>query len=483
MQIVSENYLYAMQHSPYIPKMILDGVHEVPTEAIQKIDFTGGTTAEESGVTLGGTVSGAAVITLDKTRLGQLSLKENLEVYLDLGMNHAGETEWMPMGTYQIVDLVEDDGILTVTANDALASRFDVPYETLEGFDFTAEGGVDARLFLAALCERRGVTASVGALKEMFLTVEPAGYTERQIIGFIAALYGGFADISRTGQLHIRWYEKTDKTVDADLYYEKGMEKASYDFTVGWMKCYVEPSGETLVRGNAESAQGIYFECPWITEEQMDMLWEQHGGFTYRPVTGLELFGDPRLDPGDIVTLKDLTGTLHKVPIMGISHSWDGGIVTSINAKGLAKTDMYRGPTTRETSRKTQKMEQEQKELWEQVGNLIAKKLMSVLENSKLVIDGASLRLFTGENETVGLTNQFDGLPILYMKDYDEAGQETNAGELSPHHLKLGGTSLLPVFYVSASNGEAKLWINGEMNGKTLEWKDNGDGSFTLIGR
>lgn len=476
MKRVSDSFYNAMQHRPYIPRILLDNVHEVPKEAVQKIEFTGGTSAEDSGVTLGGTVSGSVVITLDKTRWNQLPMEKDMEIYLDLGLEQNGNAEWMPMGIYQIMDLSEDDGILTVTANDALAAKFEVEYTPLEGFDFTAKGGVDARLFLSAICERRGVIAAVNSLKKLTLHTAPEGYTERQIIGFIAALYGGFANISRTGQLHIRWYEEIDMTVGPDIYYEKAMKKASYDFTVGWMECFVEPTGETLSYGDPEAAQGIFFECPWMTREQLDMIWEHHKGFTYRPVTGLEFFGDPRLDPGDIVTLKDMTGALHKVPVMGISHSWDGGIVTNITARGLAKTDSYRGPNTSETKRQNKK-------IWKQIDNLIAKRLMSILDNSRMVIDGASLRLFTGENETVELTNQFDGAPILYMRDYNENGEQTDAMELSPHHLKIGGTSTEPTFEVSVSSGSVRLWVNADDDGKTLSWKDNGDGTYTLIGR
>lgn len=117
------------------------------------------------------------------------------------------------------------------------------------------------------------------------------------------------------------------------------------------------------------------------------------------------------------------------------------------------------------------------------VVNLIAESVKSESENSTMIVNSAMFKLLFGENETVKITNQFDGLPIVYMKDYSEDGVETNVSELTPHHLKVGGTSLLPVFYVSANSGVANLWLNAEENGKELFWKDNGDGTYNLAGR
>lgn len=114
------------------------------------------------------------------------------------------------------------------------------------------------------------------------------------------------------------------------------------------------------------------------------------------------------------------------------------------------------------------------------VKNLIAEKLKSVLDNSELNIDGAILKFLSSGNQTMMLTNQAEGLPIFYMTDY-ENGIEKDNSELSPHHLKLGGTSVSPTFAISARNGAAMLKIN-ETGYMILSWRANGDGTYTLIG-
>jgi phage minor structural protein len=116
------------------------------------------------------------------------------------------------------------------------------------------------------------------------------------------------------------------------------------------------------------------------------------------------------------------------------------------------------------------------------VVNLVAEKLLSKNGDNTLQIDGGEIKLLTENLWNVLLCNAFSGRPILYIRNTDD-GTVGDMSELSATHLKLGGTSTVPLFYVSTTGGAAKLWLNGEMNGKTLAWKDNGDGTFSLIGQ
>ncbi len=115
------------------------------------------------------------------------------------------------------------------------------------------------------------------------------------------------------------------------------------------------------------------------------------------------------------------------------------------------------------------------------VVNLVAKVLESVAGTSALHINGAQLRMLSAGLETIILSNQSEGMPILYLYDY-ASGKRTNAAELSPHHLKVGGSSADPLFYLDASDGSVRLRLPGDLYRRKLSWKDNGDGTATLIG-
>lgn len=114
--------------------------------------------------------------------------------------------------------------------------------------------------------------------------------------------------------------------------------------------------------------------------------------------------------------------------------------------------------------------------------NLIVDHVRSVSGSSVLDIVGATLQFLSNGKATISLENMFEGLPVMYMTDYENGVAKDNC-ELSPHHLNLGGTSMIPTFSISALNGKVRMWLNGENTaGKVLSWKDNGDGTFTLIG-
>ena len=338
MYTVSKAFTEAMKTRTYAAKLTLDGVDVIQGDAIQEIVFRGGTNGETDAFTLGGTVASSAEIFLDKAQVSSVAHGRQIKVELGIG------EEWIPMGVYYVTDPLTDDDRLTVTACDALAAKFDREFEPVEGFDFTAEGGVSSTAFLVALCGRRGVQVDISGLDPIALNGAPAGFTERQIIGFIAALYGGFAWVDRTGVLKIRTFSKTDAKVTAGDYYDSGMEKADYIFSAQWIKCYNEISELTMVLGDVSAQQGIYLESIWMNSAILQSLWEKLQGFSYVPVTELSFFGNPLIDPGDIITMEDLSGVSVDVPVMRISHEYDGGIITRVTANGQAETSSPAGP-------------------------------------------------------------------------------------------------------------------------------------------
>lgn len=113
--------------------------------------------------------------------------------------------------------------------------------------------------------------------------------------------------------------------------------------------------------------------------------------------------------------------------------------------------------------------------------NLIAKIVSSSSGNSEINITGAILKMLYKNRVTVELSNDFDGYPIIYMSDYEEDGTNSNNSEITPHGIKIGGTSLNPVLNFYAFNG--KPYIRLGEDSMEVSWKPNGDGTYTLIGK
>lgn len=336
MYIVSDSFIQAMKHKPYVARLTLEDESTIQGDAIQEIIFRGGTNGETEAFTLGGAVSGSVEITLNKALAPVI--EQGQKISIELEMELEGGSELLPMGVYYVTDPTADDDVLTVKASDALAAKLDRAYEPLDGFDFDSEGGVDSKAFLLALCERRGVAIDAFDLEPIALHTAPDGFTERQIVGFIAALYGGFAHVDRYGVLRICAFSKTEQKVTADDYYEGGMVKAEYAYSVQWIKCFNEITELTMIMGDTTAKQGIYLESIWMNNRILASLWDQLQGFSYVPVEELSFFGNPLIDPGDIITMEDMSGVSYDVPVMGITHEYDGGIITKVTAYGQAET-------------------------------------------------------------------------------------------------------------------------------------------------
>ena len=360
MREVSAEFLEAMKKRPCIAKIVLDGVDTIEGSPVQSITFTGGSNGEADAISIGSVVAASVEIVLDKTLIDFYFAGRSMEV--SLGMKINGEMEWVEMGTYIATEPEEDDGSITVTGMDAIGAYFDVEYEPIEGFDPASEEGVSAKAFAAAICARHGVVADLSDLEDHMLThFSPEGLTDRKLVGLIAAFYGKFANIGRDGILRFRWYQAVDVKITGNEYYDGEMIKSSYDFHVFWLKCYNEVLEETLTEGYADADQGIYFACPWMTQERLAALWATLGGFDYAPVSELSFFGDPRLEPGDMIRLANLLGEMYDLPIMSITHEFDGGLKTTVSSVGQRKSDAYEGPVQRETKRTIAKIMKTQK--------------------------------------------------------------------------------------------------------------------------
>lgn len=350
---VSDAFAAAMAHCPYSVKITLDNgvvIRSDPADqegSINEITFRGGANSNNEEFTLGGTVSATVEIVLNKGKVNCEFAGRRIAAELVL------ENETLPMGVYYVTEPRADDDLLTVTACDALGTKFEREYEPLDGFSFDV--GVSSIGFLRALCERRGIEVDTSNLVDVPLKVSPDGFTERQVIGFIAALNGGFAVIDRNGVLRIRSYVQCDTRVTPDDYYEGGLEKADHTFVVQWIKCYNEAVDLTMVMGDMAASQGIYLESIWMTNEILSELWDKLQGFCYTPVMELSFLGNPLIDVGDIIILEDLSGTSLKIPIMKISHEYDGGVITRVSANGPAESSNSAGSVKGQIQRATAK--------------------------------------------------------------------------------------------------------------------------------
>ena len=252
-----------------------------PKPVIRSAEWSCGSNAGDD-ITLGSTVAQQMKVEFDREALGGLNLADHTLI-VELAIDGIEET--LRLAEVKVTQVDSTDDTVTITACDAMAWAFSDEYALDDAaLGFNWERGVDGETLLRAICGVCGVPLGTIGLPPVTLSlVDASGYTYREIIAFLACLWGRFARIDAQGRLVLQWYTAADRPIGPERYYDGELTRADYEYTVGWLKCYVEPLEETLEAGDISKAQGISIKCPWMTPERLNAVWASIGGFTRCP--------------------------------------------------------------------------------------------------------------------------------------------------------------------------------------------------------
>lgn len=327
-------------------------------------------------------------------------------------------------------------------------------------------------------------------------------YTARQVLSFIAQAAGCFVEADGIGTICFR----TPRVRNIAL--SGSGEKFYYLGTASREDYAVEKTDAVQLRLNAEGA--LYpadAENPLIiegnpllssiTEDTLGYLQTIRDAIPYGYIPGsATAVGGLGLELGDIITLDgkpflvmEITGAAGGDKIVCTGSRMRNGTeaVNNVSAYQLARQAVT-AQTQQEIFNKLtnngqcQGLYMEDGQLYinasyltagiidaavVQVVNLVADKLKSVAEGSTVEVDGGRVSMKSPEGTTVILTNEDGDTPYLYMWQLGE--QDSHALELCPHHLKLGGTSADPLFYLSVGDSGSDILFD------SLEPSGNGN--------
>lgn len=312
------------------------------TDGISEITIEGGSNSEDD-FSIGSAVSRYAKIKM--TNPGKRI--EGKEITIKIGMMVGDSIEYVPMGYYTAEKPKTDEGQITVTAYDRMMKTERA--FSVEGIAETT----DTVTILDAISRITGVTVATDGLTAISMQ-RPDGYTCREILGYISQMYGGFAICNRQGQIEIKSYIDSDYPVDTSRYWDT-FEHNDVTEKIEKITCYngKDSDGNDVSVSVGSGTREISFSNPFMTQEMLDNVWKVLSGYEYMPGS-VKFMGDPRVDPWDVLTVSDLNGTAYKVPVMTMTHEFDGGLITSVEAVGRSEVEQdsgYRGPTTKEMDR------------------------------------------------------------------------------------------------------------------------------------
>lgn len=307
----------------------------------KNIKFTGGSEGEDD-FSLGSVVSQYVEATIPDCA-GAI---ENHEFLLQIGMDIDGLTEYIPIGYFTAGKPKKTENQIEFTAYDRMMN-LETPFSS------SLPDNTDTIAILKRIAEITRVPVITEGLDAIAMA-NPKGYSCREVLSYVAQMYGGFALCNRQGQIEIHTYTDSGYTVGTGRYWDN-FEHNEYSFNVEKLTCYTgkDEEGNSSSISAGTGARAVTFSNPFMTEEVLNNILSAIGQFSYMP-GNLKLLGDPRLDPWDILTVEDLKGDSYKVPAMKLEWEYDGGLMHTIEAVGLSEEETnadYKGPKTKEMDR------------------------------------------------------------------------------------------------------------------------------------
>lgn len=307
---------------------------------VKSIKLTGGSEGGDD-FSLGSTMSQYIEVTIPDGNL----LIEGKEIFLQIGMDVNGLTEYIPMGYFTVGKPKKADDQITFTAYDRMMNT-----ERTFSMDGTTTNTVAVLLTIADIT---GVPVVTSGLTAIPIKV-PKGYSCREVLSYVAQLHGAFAVCNRRGQIELHTYVDSDYKVKTSRYWGN-FEHNDYAFDVSKFVCFTgqDKNGKSISISSGSGARSVSFSNPFMTQTALNNILTAFKDFSYMP-GALKMMGDPRLDPWDVLTVEDLSGNTYKVPVMKLEWEYDGGLTYSVEAVGLSEEETnadYKGPQTKEMER------------------------------------------------------------------------------------------------------------------------------------
>lgn len=309
-------------------KLIIDGKEY---RDFLKLDGKLGICAEEH-ISFGGTVTAYLDVQIPEMTSSVQFIGRQAIYYVGLHLEdyvigEEPDIEWIKMGVYNIVDPQLNDDVVTFTAYDNM-------YKTQQGFFSALSGNQPVSAVLREQCAKIGITYVGGDSGESINIDKLQGLLMRDAIAYMASFCGKNAVMNRDGSLELKWFSAVDFTADPDIC-SSTFSVGQADTIIRRITCAVD--AETNLNAGNDTGSIITLSNPCMTQAQLNAIYNKVNGFTYRSCSVNIIMGHPELDVGDIISVKDLDGSIYKVPIMIMDILDDSGIQQTITSS--AKTE------------------------------------------------------------------------------------------------------------------------------------------------
>ena len=326
---VSDDFMSSVNGAEPVYCCKLDFGNDVTVNDLFSVSYSGGSCSESI-------VPGGTVIANAKVELSALpaTVRKGSTCTLYFGVNG----EYAPQGVLTVKKIEKSGERLSVTLEDNMT-------KTEKGYFSSLSYPSTTLKMLSEIATKCGIAFNTSGLTAVTIKDKPEGYTCREIIGYIAGLYGKFAVCDRTGKIAFKWFDTTAVQL-SDFCYDTPTV-ATDDITVGRVVCGDFTAG---------TGTAITYDCLFMTQTQLNAVQKSLNGFKYRTGEIPLRLGNMLIDAWDMVSIT-YGGETVKIPAANISVTYNGGLSMTIEAPAEEQSadsgESYKSPAQKQAERIT----------------------------------------------------------------------------------------------------------------------------------
>ena len=236
---------------------------------------------------------------------------------------------WTQIGIFKVLpeNLENRMGFTSFTAYDRMYAN------TLQEYQSQLSYPAQMSAVLGEICSKCGLTAPAIAYNPTINDDVLSGYTLRDALGYIAGCQGKNAYIDCDGKLIFKWFTTCDYTADDHIANVPYADERN----IVIQKVICSTGDDNIQYGNG--SDGIVFNNPLMTHEQLEIIYNTVKDFTYRRLDADIPLGSYLVESGDIIKVTS-SGSELSVPVMSISFHYDGGISCKLSSYGVPDSVM-----------------------------------------------------------------------------------------------------------------------------------------------
>lgn len=314
MQLLSDRYQSIVARPYTVEVMLRVNGHKYGADALVSVTTDCGVFKDECPA-VGNAVSGCITAEM-LTPEDPIPMTSKMELFCRAVSRQDGaKSEWIPKGVFWLDTRKQEltDSGLQPTI---LLSGYDSLLKAEVEYTPTGQWPKTDQEVLDDICTRLGIHCDE-QLGHHYSVPYPADYTCRELLGFIAAAYGGNWIIDEHGDLVLlRLNRSTERfPLEAQRVTAGGSLTPITQVTVHKM------DGTTYTAGSAGRTLNV--DCPWATQSMANSILSQVEGYRYYPFTAESSILPPSVQLGDDCGLG---------PVFSIQADYAGGIISGISA-------------------------------------------------------------------------------------------------------------------------------------------------------